>query len=216
MTDENDEIQSPIEQGEDAQEPSIEPKEEDLCETASSTKDATDYREKYLLELADKENMRKRLLREQTEAIRLASERSALDILAPLDQFENALKFASEMSDEVRNWAVGFEMIFSQFKEWLTRQGITSYSSKGEIFTPLLHEAVERIVDNKLQEGTILREFTRGYRGRQRVIRPARVAVCVHVKDEDPQHSESKSSPISQDPLQVQTTDSSTNNNHQE
>lgn len=214
MTDEKDEKSIQFEQSEELIDSAEEIGDQDLP-NANQTADAVDFREKYLFELADKENIRKRLLREQTEAIRLASERSALDILIPLDQFESALSFASGMSDEIKNWAVGFEMIHAQFKEWLSRQGITPYSSKGEIFTPSLHEAVERIVDNAQQEGTILREFTKGYRGLKRVIRPARVAVCVHDKA-SVQNSEGERSASSSDPADVNGGDSSTNNNHQE
>lgn len=146
-----------------------------------------DFKEKYLRELAEKENMRKRLLREQVEAIRLAGEKSAVGLLPSLDQFENALNFARSMSPEIKNWAVGFEMILAQVKEWLASQGISAFDSQGELFTPLKHEAVERIVDNNQPEGLILKEFTKGYSGRQRVIRPARVGVCAHELPKEPE-----------------------------
>ncbi len=150
--------------------------------SAANSIEEVDFREKYLRELAEKENMRKRLLREQQEAIRLAGEKSAIDLLAPIDQFEKALEFARSMSEEVKNWAVGFEMICEQIRSWLAGQGIHPFKSEGEMFTPLLHEAIERIVDNDRPSGLVLREFTKGYRGRTRVLRPARVAVCVHAQ----------------------------------
>lgn len=170
------------------------------------------FREKYLRELAEKENMRKRLLREQQEAIRLAGEKSAIELLAPIDQFEKALEFARSMSDEVKNWALGFEMICAQIQEWLAGQGIHSFKSEGEMFTPLMHEAIERIVDNDRPAGLILREFTKGYRGRTRVLRPARVAVCVHEakSQEDPQATIDTEFDTSPDNLETSTAQSQT------
>lgn len=171
-------------------------------ERADAASQEGEFREKYLRELAEKENMRKRLLREQVEAIRLAGEKSAVDLLPSLDQFESALSYARSMSPEIQNWAVGFDMILAQIKDWLAGQGISPFDSVGEIFTPLKHEAVERIVDNKRPEGTILREFTKGYRGRQRVIRPARVAVCANELTEESAESAEEIAEEIKEPVQ--------------
>lgn len=221
MTDDKSENRPPAEEVEEIEfsetekSKDSETAEEDPLKEDVDIEQTIDFREKYLGELADKENMRKRLLREQNEVIRLAAERSALEILAPLDQFETALTFARSMSDEVKNWAVGFEMIHAQFKEWLSRQGIISFSSLGEMFTPTSHEAVERIVDNGKPEGTILKEFTKGYRGKQRVIRPARVAVCVHVKAQNSEQSSAENNDEIDHAGQT-STNQTPNNNHQE
>lgn len=137
-----------------------------------------EYKDKYLRLLADSENTRKRLHKEKGDAARFALQDFIMQFLYPIDNMENALAFASNMSDEVRNWAVGFQMILGQFKDALESQGVKPYHCKGDMFDPHRHEAVESEESSDVEEDTILEEFTRGYTMGDRVIRPARVKVA--------------------------------------
>lgn len=142
------------------------------------------WKEKYLLTLAEMENMRKRMQKERYEMSKFGIENTIAEFLPAMDNFENALRFAGNASPEVKNWATGFEMILSQFKEVLNNNGIQPFSTVGTPFDPALHEAVEIVETNEGQDGEILQEFTKGYKSTTRTIRPARVKVA-KVKNEN-------------------------------
>ncbi len=141
-----------------------------------------DYKDLYLRLLADMENAKKRMQKERVETIQYASERVIADFLPALDNLENALRFADQASVEVKNWAMGFQMILGQFKEVLVAQGVTQIPSLGAAFDPHSHEAVETVETNEHPDGTILEEFTKGYRMGTRIIRPARVKVAKKIE----------------------------------
>lgn len=141
-------------------------------------KELMDYKDKYLRLLADAENARKRLQKERQEIVRYATDSLLVDFLHPLDNFENALRFSQEMSDEVKNWAFGFQMILSQFKDVLSQNGVTSMESLGKQFNPHDHEAVEMIETKEEPPGTIIEECVKGYKMGDRTIRAARVKVA--------------------------------------
>lgn len=148
-------------------------------------KELMDYKDKYLRLLADAENARKRLQKEKQEISRYAIESIIVDFLHPLDNFENALRFAQDMSDEVKNWAYGFQMILAQFKDVLNQNGIIAIDSLGKPFNAHDHEAVEMIETAEQPPGTIIEECVRGYKIGDRTIRAARVKVA---KSEEKNH----------------------------
>lgn len=136
-----------------------------------------DFKDKYFRLLAEMENMRKRLQKEKLDMMHLAVENLAADLLSPLDNLENALKFAQEMGPEVKNWAIGFQMILDGLKNALSQNGITSFESLGKPFDPRLHDAVEVEETDAHPPGMVIRELVRGYRSKDRTVRAARVVV---------------------------------------
>lgn len=138
----------------------------------------SDCKDKYLRVLAESENSRKRLHKERMEMIQYAQENIICDFLTPIDQFENAMRFADKMSDEVKQWSIGFKMILSQFKDVLSNNGVQNFHSVGTTFDPHLHEAVEMVVTKDHPDHTIVEENLCGYKMGDRVIRPARVKVA--------------------------------------
>jgi molecular chaperone GrpE len=158
---------------------------------------ATEYKDKYLRQLAEMENMRKRLQKEKQELILHAVQNVIAEFLAPIDHMENALKYTNQMKDDVKTWATGFQMILAQFKEVLGRHGVIAYTSEGAPFDPHLHEAVEMVITTKIPPGMVVSESIRGYKMGERVIRPARVTVSkapetVEEKEQDKKNHESK------------------------
>lgn len=141
-------------------------------------KELLEYKDKYLWLLADAENARKRLQKEKQELTRYAVERLIVDLLRPLDNLENALRFAQDMTDEVRNWAFGFQMILTQFRDVLAQHGVVSFESLGKQFDPHQHEALEMIESTTHLPGTVIEESVRGYKMGDRTIRAARVKVA--------------------------------------
>jgi molecular chaperone GrpE len=142
-----------------------------------------DYKDKYLRLLAEMENTRKRMQKEKLENMRYAVETVLTDIIGPLDSFENALSAASEMSPELKNWAMGFQMILTQFKQVLEQHGVLAFKSEGEQFDPFRHEAVETEETETVPDSTVMKEFVKGYLCGDRVIRPARVKVAKNKKE---------------------------------
>ena len=133
---------------------------------------------KYLRLLAELENTRKRMQKEKQETIGFAIENTVAEFLPLFDNFENALKFAQSSSEEVKNWATGFQMILTQFRDVLHNHGIVAFHSVGNTFDPHCHEAMEIMESNDYPEGSIIEEFAKGYKSKNRTIRPAKVKVA--------------------------------------
>ncbi len=148
--------------------------------------EAQEYKDKYWRALAELENVRKRLQKEKQDLAKFAAENVIVEFLAPLDQLEAALKFAENSSDEVRNWALGFQMILAQFKEVLASHGVEAFTSHGESFDPHLHEALEILHTDDHPHETVIHEYSKGYRMGQRTIRPAKVRVSKAVEPQEP------------------------------
>lgn len=144
-----------------------------------------DYKDKYLRSLAEAENARKRMQKEKQDMTRFAVENVITEILTPIDNLENALRCTEHLSDELRNWAQGFQMILGQFKEVLSNHGIVAFHAEGTPFDPHIHHAIEIEETESHPDGTILQEFVKGYRSGDRTLRPARVKVA-----KAPTHSE--------------------------
>ncbi len=154
------------------------PQEEPKNEKERLQEELKECQEKYLRMLAEGENTRKRLQKEKQEMTQFAVENVLAEFLHPIDSFEKALQFAESMSPEVKNWAVGFEMLLNQFKQVLSQHGVTEYHSVGKSFDPHFHEAVEMVTTTEYPPGTVVDEFVRGYRVGDRTIRVARVKVA--------------------------------------
>ncbi len=136
-------------------------------------------KDKYLRLLAEMENMRKRMQKEKQETNRFVVENVIADILTPIDNMENALKFTENLSAEMRNWAQGFTMILGQFKDVLSNNGVVSFTSEGAFFDPHLHYAIETEETDEVPAGTIMKEFVKGYKSGDRTVRPSQVRVAV-------------------------------------
>ena len=160
----------------------VKPETPEVLETPEPTlqQQLDDFKDKYFRALADGENARKRLAKEKQDMLRFGIDNAIGEFLPALDNFENALRFADNASGEVKNWAMGFQMILAQFKEVLHNHGIVSFHSEGNKFDPLTHEAVEITETTDHPDGIILHEFTKGYKSASRTIRPARVKVAKH------------------------------------
>lgn len=139
--------------------------------------DLKDQKDKYLRLLAESENSRKRLQKEKIEMQNYARENLICDFLHPIDHFEKALGFSEGISEDVRNWMVGFEMILSQFKDVLAQNDIKPIQVKGKTFDSNYHEAMETEINEELPINTIIEEYVKGYTMGERIIRPAKVKV---------------------------------------
>jgi len=139
-------------------------------------KERDEYRNLYLRALADHENYRKRIESEWKKAVDFANERLIYDLLPVLDNFERALKAMKNASD-VDSIRKGVEMIYKSLLDTLKKEGLTPFDSKGEKFDPRLHEAISVVETEETEPGVVVEEFQRGYKFKDKLLRPAKVTV---------------------------------------
>jgi molecular chaperone GrpE len=123
---------------------------------------------------AEFENARKRAALEQQRFRDYALADAIKSLLPTLDSFERALKTAEEKS-EFRN---GVELIYKQMQDALQKLGLQAIPAQGETFDPHLHEAVEMVETTEAEDHTVLEELQRGYKLKERLLRPAMVKVA--------------------------------------
>ncbi len=148
----------------------------------SFQKEAEEWKDKYMRAIAEIENVRKRLTREKIEGQGFAIQNVIADFIQPFDQLEVALEHADKAPQEVKMWAIGFQMILEQFKQLFLSYDVQSIPGVGTLFDPNLHEAIEVEETLEAPEGTILQLFQKGYKIGSRTIRPARVKVAAAPK----------------------------------
>ena len=136
---------------------------------------------------ADFENYRKRVERERGEDRDRVSAALIEALLPVLDGFERAL--AAHREGEYEEYRKGFELIYRQLQDALTRQGLARIESVGQPFDPYYHHAVEKIETDEHADGTVIEELQPGYKLRDRLLRPAMVRVAVHSPRRGPKAS---------------------------
>lgn len=127
---------------------------------------------------AEFENSRKRAAREQQEFKDHAAAEAIKALLPSLDSFDRALQTSNEKSD-LRN---GVELIYKQLQDALQKVGLHPVPAKGEPFDPRVHEAIEMVDSSEVKDNHVLDELQRGYKLKDRLLRPAMVRVSRNTK----------------------------------
>jgi molecular chaperone GrpE len=148
------------------------------AEMAKLTADLEELRQTLLRRQADFDNYRKRIEKERFEDSKRAAARVVEGLIPVIDGFEQAL--AAHREAEYENYRKGFELIYKQLLENLTKLGVERIDPVGKPFDPHLHQAVDRAETTEHEDGTILQVFQPGYVFHGRVLRPAMVRVAVH------------------------------------
>jgi molecular chaperone GrpE len=151
----------------DAQTPALDPWEELEADVAK-------WKEISLRTAAEMDNLRKRTAREREEAIRYANQRLLEELLPVIDNFEMGMQAASQ--DTSSMIYIGMDMVRRQLNEFLASQGVEEIPATGN-FDPNLHDAVAQEDCAAGEEGRILRVTRRGFKLRDRLLRPASVVV---------------------------------------
>lgn len=138
--------------------------------------EAEKYRDLALRTAADFDNFRKRAAREKEDAIRYANNSLLGDLLPLIDNFELGLDAAKSApgADAILQ---GLGMVARQFRDFLSAAGVEEIATEGAEFDPNLMESVGHENDDKVPEGKVLRQTRRGYKLRDRLLRPASVFV---------------------------------------
>jgi len=124
---------------------------------------------------AEFENARKRSQREQQDFREFALADALRSLLPILDSFERAMQHHHGAKSEFRN---GVELIYKQLQDVLEKLGLRPITAKGEMFDPHLHEAIEMVDTTQARDHEILEELQRGYKLKDRMLRPAMVKVA--------------------------------------
>lgn len=148
------------------------------AEVARLGSDLEDLRQTLLRRQADFDNYRKRIEKERFEDSKRATARVIEGLIPVIDGFEHAL--AAHREPEYDNYRKGFELIYKQLLENVTKLGAERVDPLGKTFDPHLHQAVDRLETAEHADGTILQVFQPGYVFHGRVLRPAMVRVAVH------------------------------------
>ncbi len=137
-----------------------------------------ELRQTLLRRQADFDNYRKRIERERADDSKRTTARLIEALLPVLDNFEQAL--AAHREPEYASYQKGFELIYKQLVDNVTRLGAERIDPLGKPFDPHVHQAMDRTESSEYPDGTILQVFQPGYAFHGRVLRPAMVRVAVH------------------------------------
>jgi molecular chaperone GrpE len=138
--------------------------------------DVLRFRDLALRNQADLENFRKRAAREKDDAVKFANAAFLERLLPVLDNFELGLS-AARAGAENSPILMGMDMVAKQLADFLTGSGVEPVNGEGQPFDPNLHEAVAQEASETVAEGVIVRQLRRGYKLRERLLRPATVVV---------------------------------------
>jgi molecular chaperone GrpE len=146
-------------------------------ETAdSAAAEIEKFRDLAMRARADLDNYRKRVAREKEESIRYAN-LSLLERLLPVvDNFELGLQ-AARTAPDAAAVVSGLDMVRKQLAEFLKDQGVEAIDAEGALFDPNVHEAMGSEASADIAEGSVIRQVRKGYKLKDRLLRPASVFV---------------------------------------
>src|SRR6267378_3583840 len=127
---------------------------------------------------AEFDNARKRAVREQQQFREFAAADVIKNFLPILDSFERALKAGGDSNSNSNDFRNGIELIYRQFQDALQKIGVQPIVSVGPPFDNRVHEAVEMVDTTEIPDHHVLDELQRGYKYKDRLLRPAMVRVA--------------------------------------
>ncbi len=172
---EHDEVTGPAEEAGPSLDDEMNEFEDVEDELARARTDAQEYLTHLQRLQAEFDNYRKRVLREQTAAVELASEPVMRRLLEVLDDFELALIHATEKPDYDR-FLKGVELVYAKLADALKAEGLERIEAEGRTFDPERHEALMQTGEGD-GEPVVADVLRPGYMLRGRVLRPAGVRV---------------------------------------
>jgi molecular chaperone GrpE len=144
--------------------------------TSSLQADLDRFRDMALRAQADFDNFKKRTAREKEEAIKYANSSLLERLIAIIDNFELGLSAARAEGEKSPIYA-GMSMVLKQLTDFLADNGLQPIDAEGQKFDPNLHEAIANEPSIDVPEGVVIRQTRRGYRLKDRLLRPSSVVV---------------------------------------
>jgi molecular chaperone GrpE len=134
------------------------------------------FRDLALRSQADFENYKKRCAREKEDAVKYANSSLLERLVAIVDNFELGLEAARDESEESPIYS-GMTLVLKQLRDFLAENGLQAIEAEEKKFDPNLHEAIAHEPSEQFPEGTVIRQTRRGYRFKDRLLRPSSVVV---------------------------------------
>ena len=160
-----------------AAEPALTP--EQIVELKTKAAKADEHWDRLLRQAAEFENFKKRAARDRLDAIKYANQAMLDKLLPVLDHFEMALAAGnSTPTDSLESFKTGMGMIQSQLKSVLAESGLEEIEAHNKPFDPNFHEAVSQQESGDAPEGHVLQQLRKGYKLKERLLRPAMVVVA--------------------------------------
>jgi molecular chaperone GrpE len=150
---------------------------EQIGELKERAAKADDNWNRFLRQAADLENYKKRAARERHEAVTFANEALLQKLIPTLDAFEMALA-AAKPDPATQSLSAGIVMVSNQLKSTLADAGLEEIDATGKMFDPASHEAVSQQETDEVPDGRVVRQIRKGYKFRNRLLRPAGVIVA--------------------------------------
>ena len=170
------------------------PDEENKTEETMET-----LQDKFLREVAENQNLRKRADKEKLEAIEFGMLNFARDLLATADNLGRALSSLKKdekekLNEGIKNFHEGVELTEKELKSAFQKYGLEVFNPIGKKFDPNFHQAMFEISDTDKEDGTIVEVIQEGYMMKDRLLRPALVGIAKKNsnKDNKPQKKQKK------------------------
>jgi len=154
---------------------------EDLNELKKRAAKADENWDQLLRATADFENFKKRVTREKQDAVKFGNEVLLQSLIPVLDNFDMAMAAAQNAGEASgQSLRAGIEMVYQQMRKALADAGLEEVEAAGKPFDPNLHEAISQVETTDVPEGQVVQQLRKGYKLRDRLMRPATVIVARH------------------------------------
>jgi len=140
--------------------------------------DVAAWKDRHLRLAAEFENFKRRALKERQDLLNFATENLVKELLATIDNLERALGHVRQEEDiDKENLLEGVELTFRSLMHTLEQSGVHAVEAQGKEFDPRFHEAIRQVPSDDQPAGTVVEVYQTGYVMKNRLLRPALVAV---------------------------------------
>ncbi|RHW38587.1 nucleotide exchange factor GrpE [Lysinibacillus yapensis] len=174
LEEKNEQLNEANEQAEQQEEATVE--EQSNAKISELEGKLQEEENRYLRLLADFDNIKRRFQLDREAAEKYRAQKLLTELLPVIDNFERALQV--EVSSEDANALYkGIEMVYRSLIDAAKQEGLELIPAEGEAFDPNVHQAVMQESDSEKESGIVLRELQKGYKLKDRVLRPSMVSV---------------------------------------
>ncbi len=136
-----------------------------------------DLQNEFLKKRAEFENFRRRMEKDKEDFIKYSLEKFIKQLIPIMDSLNMALH-PNNIPEEQLKAFEGFTLIFKQFQDLLSKNGVVEISAIGETFDPNIHQAISQEASQDVESGKVTKEYQKGYKLHDRLLRPAMVVVA--------------------------------------
>ena len=158
-------------------------------EIAAKEQEAKNNYDRFLRQVAELENLKRRSAREREEVSRFANEALIKDLLSVVDNLERAVAHASGGGNG-KPIVEGVEMVLKGLLDVLAKHGVTQITAIGQPFDPAKHEAIAQVESANAEPNSVVEELHPGYMLRDRLLRPALVSVAKASETQEKKNAE--------------------------